>query len=564
MRGSLRGGCLAMGLTIAALMTTGTPTHAAEWQTLSIGDAAAWSFMGRPWRDGDDGLIHPTPTWITGANAYDGQTGKNDDTLKAFHKGRAFGDIELECRFQWNGGHCGAGIIFGAQDARNYYMLHFPNIGQCSRAEHFWALISKVEDGEWVKVLKMQMLHGVATERHIWHDARLTVTGNQVRAWVDGRPMDTVTIDGLGEPGFIGLEAWAFGGDGAASTFQHMRVRAEPVEKTWDDAVKPAKNWFLPHPVREAQQSCQGITRAPNGELLMALSPGGLVRSTDNARSWSPAEPENFPGGWIHTTHDGRLICLLSRDQDTFMAESADNGKSWTEAAKVERAAFTPPDNLQDMKLGSPQGFMELADGTLLAFQVGTIPGRGHGHEGGFNIWEWGMWANCAYSIRSTDGGKTWSAPVPLNGPPAIGQKYDLCEVTSNVQTKEGQVLSLVRPIYSPWMWEIWSDNNGASWGPATSGPFPCYAATALATADGTLLVSGRMPGLGLYVSHDSGMTWQPYRVDTGGLWGMGTMYEVEPGLVFYIYMDHYASDMRAQFIRITEDGAVAAPEALP
>ena len=106
------------------------------------------------------------------------------------------------------------------------------------------------------------------------------------------------------------------------------------------------------------------------------------------------------------------------------------------------------------------------------------------------------------------------------------------------MQTKEGKVLSLVRPVYSPWMWEVWSGDNGQSWGPATTGPFACYACyacCALATESGALLVSGRMPGLGLYASFDSGMTWKPYRVDTAGLWAMGTMYEVEPNLVFYV-----------------------------
>ena len=62
------------------------------------------------------------------------------------------------------------------------------------------------------------------------------------------------------------------------------------------------------------------------------------------------------------------------------------------------------------------------------------------------------------------------------------------------------------------------------------------------------------MPALGLYASFDSGMTWKPYRVDTAGLWAMGTMYEVEPNLVFYVYMDLYGSSMRAQFLRINAD----------
>jgi len=158
------------------------------------------------------------------------------------------------------------------------------------------------------------------------------------------------------------------------------------------------------------------------------------------------------------------------------------------------------------------------------------------------------------YSMRSTDGGLTWSAPVPLNGP--SGNKYDLVEFSSNVQTKEGQVLCLARPIYSPWMWEVRSNDNGKSWGPATRGEFPGYAATALTTSSGAILVLGRMPALALHVSHDSGITWKSARVDTAGLWAMGQMVEVEPDLVCCVYMDLYQSSMRAQWIRVTPDGA--------
>ncbi len=278
-----------------------------------------------------------------------------------------------------------------------------------------------------------------------------------------------------------------------------------------------------------------------------------LARSTDNGRTWSSMKPEDWPGGQVLTTHSKRLITLFNREQDTLIAESMDHGKTWLEPQKADRAPFTPPENDPEIQLNAPQGFLELRDGALLAFQVASVPGRSH--DGDHNIWEWGTWANVAYSIRSTDGGRTWSAPVPLNGPPAVGQKYDLCECSSTVQTREGKVLCLVRPIYSPWMWEIWSENGGESWGPATSGPFPCYAATALATSSGVLLVSGRMPGLGLYASHDSGMTWQAYRVDTAGLWAMGTMYEVEPDLVLYVYMDTYEGYMRGQYIRVTDSG---------
>ncbi|MCK4325010.1 MAG: exo-alpha-sialidase, partial [Armatimonadetes bacterium] len=422
---------------------------------------------------------------------------------------------------------------------------------------------SKVGDSGWVDVLKMEMLHGVATERGVWHHARLVVKDSEFRLWVDGRPMSAVHDDTYIQPGLVGFKAWARAG--VSSTFQDLRISGKSVRpKPWDATLQPVQNWFLPYPIGR-QQRCSGITRAPNGELLMAFSPGGLVRSTDNGQTWSPVEAQGWPGGWIHTMRDGRLITLYG-GEDIFMAKSTDNGKTWLEPVKAERGAFTPPDNAPQMKLLPGHEFLELNDGTLLAFQISSVaPDGGEESRKGFSMWEWGIWGGrSAWSIRSTDGGRTWSAPVPLNGPPAIGQKYDVPECGTTMQTKEGKVLFLGRPVYSPWMWESWSDNNGESWGPLTCGPFPCYAATALATSSGALLVSGRMPGLGLYVSHDSGMTWKPYRVDTGGLWAMGQMCEVAPDLVLYVYMDSYSSSLRAQFIRITPDGAEPAFEMLP
>lgn len=532
---------------------------------LNINNGSGWNFLGGQWSEDEDGVIRPpTNALRRGANAYEGQRTTNADNLLAFYTGTAYSDFEAEFKFRWDAGHCGAGFAFRAQDAQHYYLAHFPCIGQCTRAEHFWAVISMVDDTGWVKVLKMEMLHGVATEGGIWHQARLVVRGNEFRLWVDGRPMSVVQDDTYTEPGIVGLEAWRY--SETSSSFKDLRIQGDQAPaKPWDATLVPLQNWFLPYPHGNGQQQrASGITQAPDGALLMAVSDRSetdLACSTDNGRTWSSLEAEGWPGGQIITTRDGRLITLFNRDEDTFIAHSNDNGKIWSEPLKVKRTAFVPSENEQGMKLHAPQGFLELRDGALLAFQVGSIPGSGH--DSNYNIWEWGTWQNAAYSIRSTDGGKTWSAPVPLNGPPAVGQKYDLCECTSTVQTQEGKVLCLVRPIYSPWMWEIWSENGGESWGPATSGPFPCYAATALATSSGALLVAGRMPGLGLYVSYDSGMTWQTYRVDTAGLWAMGVMYEVEPDVVLFVYMDTYEGYMRGQYIRVTTSGVEPVREML-
>ncbi len=584
-----------------------------NWQNLRIGDGKDWSFIGPAWLNlnseqvlhqyltelrqtqgkpsvdgvvidydwGPDVIAPPAvpfnigiKPWNPVARAYDGQRNTNVDLMQAVNTVNAYADFEAEFQFRWGAsGASGAGLIFRAQNARNYYMAHFPNIGQAARTSHFRAVISKVGDNGWTEVLKMQLLHGVVTERQVWHQAKLVVKGNQFRLWVDGRPMSVVTDDTYTEPGFVGLSTWAYHRE--SSTFKGLRIRGKAIRgKQWDRSLKPVKNWFLPYPARDKQQGCSGITRAPNGDLLMALHPGGLVRSVDHGRTWTllTGFDDGWIGGLIHTTRDGRLILLRATGSGgTVMAESRDNGKTWPgwdsgKIRAVKRPALTPPENMPGLKLGDPwiQSFVALHDGTMLMFQIGQTPemkALAQKHP----IRDWGAHMVGAWSIRSTDGGHTWSVPIPLNGPPAKGQKWDLCEAISTMQTKDGNVLALVRSVHSSLMWEVWSRDNGASWGPALPGPFPCWAATALTTKSGVMLVAGRFPGApGLYISHDSGMTWKAYSIDTGGKTAMGKMFEVQPDVILYAYMDSYHSEMRAQFIRITPDGAEPARDMLP
>ncbi len=525
---------------------------AGEWQSVSLRQSGQWSFVGGDWTQDNDGLI--TPSSRPGTD------------LLAIAADKTYTDLEAEFDFRWNVGHCGAGMIVRAQDAGHYYLVHFPCCAQCNRAEHFWAAVSKVGDDGWVEVLDMQMVHGVASELDIWHTARVVVVGDEIHLWVDGRPLPVVKDDTY-KSGSIGLESWTYSGPG--SSFRNVRVRGvEAGGGAWRASVEPPQNWFNPYPQGDKQQSVSSITRAPNGELLMVLNPVGLLRSADNGRTWSEVESPTWSGAWVRTLRDGRLIGLgRSEDgQELFVSESPDNGRSWGEPVKAQMGPFTPPENAPQMKLGGYQDPIELDDGTLVAWQVSRIPG--HGHESGFDIWEWGMYGGCsAWSVRSTDGGLTWSSPTPLNGEPAIGQKYDLVECSSNTQTKEGKVLSLVRPVHSPWIWEVWSDDRAQTWSPATSGPFPSYNCAMLphATASGALLIGGRMPALGLYVSHDSGMSWKLYRIDTV-IWAGGAMIEVEPDVVLWVYMGEYdpLPDARAQFLRVTAEGLEPARDMLP
>lgn len=72
------------------------------------------------------------------------------------------------------------------------------------------------------------------------------------------------------------------------------------------------------------------------------------------------------------------------------------------------------------------------------------------------------------------------------------------------------------------------------------------------------------MPGgLGAYVSHDDGMTWQGYRIGTD-VWGMGSMLEFKPDVLLYVYMDSRGRFARSQFLRVTPDGLEPSREMLP
>ena len=442
-----------------------------------------------------------------------------------------------------------------AQDPSHYYLVHFPCCGQHYRAKHFWVTISKADGSGWLEILKMEMVQGVGSELKVWHKAKIVVKGNEIRVSVDGRPGPVVSDDTY-KSGYIGLESWTYDKSGSSS-FRNIKIQGKAVRaRPWNESLQPPKNWFHPYATGKGQQSNSGIARAPNGDLLMALSPGGLVRSTDNGRTWELVPDTNWEldtdvfngnNGMPLTTRDGRLIRVVVHDSNIFMADSKDNGKTWAQIQ--DRGQITLPEGVEKLH-PSLNPLIELEDGTLVLFVYG-----GHASKSGKSILEWGTVHCVAYAMRSTDGGLTWAGPMTLDGPPAM-MNLDLTE-PYGVQVSDGRLLCLIRPIYSPWMWETWSEDGGATWGPTTRGPFSAYACAMLPhpTASGALVIGGRMPGLGLHVSYDNGITWKHhYRIGTD-IWAMGAMYEVEPDVILYVYMDTWYSDMRAQFIRVTPQG---------
>jgi hypothetical protein len=273
-----------------------------------------------------------------------------------------------------------------------------------------------------------------------------------------------------------------------------------------------------------------------------------LGRSADGGKTWTvgPA-PKNLVGD-IHLLKDGRLVSVNLTHGEGGWAESKDNGKTWSDVTPVTAGGAWPKD---PAKIGTGWQ-LALKDGTLVRF------GLGRHSTGTEPVTRWGAVHVQAFAVRSTDGGRTWSAPSNLDGDRPDMGNLDLTEPVG-FETQDGRIMCLIRPIYSPWMWETWSGDQGKTWSPCVRGPFPGYAPSApVKTASGVALFPTRFPGLTLHHTRDDGMTWDEggggTYIDTS-IWAMGALLEVEPDVVLFIYMNNDESQLRGQFIRVTAKG---------
>ena len=566
---------------MACVTQSTAETDETGWRDLALAQQREWVFVGAEWADApyetdSKGLIRPHLKDLKfEKKAYIGQTCANADVHLAFNTAKAYSDLEAEFDFRFESATAGASFIFGAQDATNYYMAHIPTHGQTYRAKNFWATFSRMDKTGYLKVLTLQLVHGVVSELGMplpgrepgyglqlgigpWHHGRLVVKGKQFRLWVDGRPGPEWRDEGY-SGGRVGLETWSYHWRGAA--FRNVRVRGVEIDAApWDEDVKPPQNWRVPCSRDGKQQFCEGAALAPNGDLLFNAG-DGLNRSTDTGKTWAHTRPTGWIGGWVMRTHSGRLASLIFRPDERRVAVSFsdDSGRSWS--AYTQSNQITVPQGMKNMS-NATNPFVEADDGVWLLFLLG-----GHESSSGTsssNILQWGATHCDAMVVRSTDNGKTWSEPIAIDGYPAAGKNFDLTEPYA-ARLSDGRILCLIRPIYSPWMWETWSHDGGKTWAPTTRSSVTSYACAMLPhpTASGALVVGGRFPGCAVNVSRDNGMTWERYRIGVDLMCG-GSMAEIAPDVVMWVFADTWRSSVRAHAIRITPTGIEPAPEYLP
>jgi hypothetical protein len=502
-------------------------------EALRISNGAEWSFHGGAWTENEEGIIRP-------------QDVRNLHS-RAFQFTNGYSNLAVE--FEFNGdyretGTGSAGFILRASDPNHFYFVYFPWGGQQLRAKHFWAMIAKVEGDGYLRNIAAEWIPGVPSETDRWYRVRIEAKGPTLEVWVDDRRALSVADETYSE-GCVGLGGYGW------YAFRNLRVEGTEVSAPpWDGSVEiPKHSSPLPEELPGDQMPSGSV--APDGEVLLA---GGstLIRSKDKGRTWEA--PETLPeklgpitdyGSSLFHSADGALRAMIYRSQDTvketvpeiLMAESPDDGRTWTEPVASEVAPDWPtlPNNLV------PYGpVLENNDGAYLRFLLGGVKEE---NDTFTDVRTWGSIHAKAFVIRSQDQGKSWSAPIELDRPSWVGAERGTLPGSLDFTEPTGVamgdvVMALIRPVYSPYMWQCWSYDGGASWDAAVRATFPGYAQSMTRTQSGAILCAHRYPHYTVNVSRDGGLHWDAGTVIDYPVWAMGCLLEVEPDVVLAVYMN--------------------------
>lgn len=267
-----------------------------------------------------------------------------------------------------------------------------------------------------------------------------------------------------------------------------------------------------------------------------------MVRSGNEGRTWSEPrilydDEDDNRDPHIAQLSDGTLICSffsLRKKGDgregvgVQIVRSHDGGKTWQGKAET----IVPGH-------GCSAPVREMPDGTCIL---------GIYYESGGQAW--------GGVVRSTDGGKSWSKPIP------IGKEADvyLDAETDLILLKDGTLYAALRSSKVNMHYATSSD-FGLTWSPVKDIGFKGHSPHFTRLSTGEILLTHRIPATALHVSRDECKTWEgPYRIDSVGGAYPSTV-ELKDGTVLAIYYEEgKGSAIRALRFRLEEDGIEPLP----
>ena len=542
-----------------------------------------WTHIGDPeWKYDDEGTIYP-PAWpqaelayYTVVSAYSYDQAREDYAL---FTGATFADMTLSVEFKaYHGSIIHGGLVFHAMDSARCYVVDVVDMGR--RGQKYLVTLWVQDEGGYRRELGSALAPHSEVDEDIyqrgprnteewlnsspdWAKLKVRATGSHIEMAVDGETLFDVDDDSY-RVGCVGLAARG------PMLFRSLQMRGNECASS-----EPWKKHEVPLPrfCHLGGEQPRGFNAFPvvaaRGETVFVAWAHGihafrptstlLTRSDDGGRTWTAPREISLPVDrasgcgvsslFIHD--DGTLRCgyggiVTHEERDFGFFLSGDGGDTWSGPLAFEPGG-KPFRAWGQLRPYSP--ITRLSDGTLVMawkHESDPIPGGSADRND----------QRCSRSVlfRSTDDGRTWSAPIHFDK-----DNFD-CNECMVAETGPGRLVAFMRTLRAPFMWTGTSDDGGLTWTKLVQSDVSGDCPYLLAHSSGALVLYSRGCGAFIKLSFDQGRSWtEQYRISPAA--AMVGMAELADGTIFIAMHEGYrvGQHIRGQRFRVTAQGPVSA-----